>query len=511
MPRSRSPQQIQTALDQVLERKTRVKNDLRALEVRLDAAGDEVVRSGDQQKLDRLIAGLDKATEEENDLHSELRESIRRSDQLDAVRSRVGAGGYVESGDGAGPAGDSGGRTYSGGDAIRSKALRSLDRLSVHDEVGRHILTAGAGDQLDAMIRRSDEKFDGSYIARRLLITEADAYRSAFAKYVSAAGRQIFLTAEENDAVAQLQALENEPIYRAMNENTTTAGGFGVPVLIDASVILTSGAADAPILSVCRIEQITSNLWSGVSSAGMTWSYTTEGTEATDNSPTLAQPQVRIHTAKGFMPYSVEVAQDYPAFATEMGKIIDAGYNDLLATKTMTGSGTNEPFGVFVALSNATSVVTPTTDGSFGGEDIFRAWNALPERFRSRSQWVMSVSVQSKIRQFAASQAAVSAYFTIDLTGGVFRINDRPVVLTDYAPAFSGSVPGTTGLANILAVGDWSTSYAFVQRAGMSVETIPALLGSSNRFPTGQRGLWAWARNGANIVATNGARMIQNQ
>lgn len=267
-----------------------------------------------------------------------------------------------------------------------------------------------------------------------------------------------------------------------------------------------------PLLRVCRIENVTNNLWQGVSSAGMSWSYSTEGTEASDNSPTLAQPTVRVHMPKGFLPYSIEVAQDYPGFATEFGRLIDSGYNDLLATKTMTGSGTNEPFGAFVALSNATSVVTPTTDGSFGGPDIFKAWNALPERFRGNATWVMSVNVQSAIRQFAASQSSTSAYFSIDLTGGTFRINDRPVIITDYAPTgVGGSVPGTTGLQNILAVADWQQCYLWVNRAGMSVEQIPMLWGASNRFPTGQRGLFAWSRNGGNVIVQRAGVLLQNQ
>src|SRR5258708_328328 len=160
------------------------------------------------------------------------------------------------------------------------------------------------------------------------------------------------------------------------------------------------------MLRVCRVENVTNNLWQGVSTPGMTWSYTTEGTEVRDNSPALAQPTVRVHMPKGFLPYPIEVSMASPGFATECGRLIDSGYQDLLATKTMTGPGTNEPFGVFVALSNATSVVTPTTDGSFGGPDVFRAWNALPERFRTNATWVMSVNVQSAIRQFAASQSS---------------------------------------------------------------------------------------------------------
>jgi hypothetical protein len=90
---------------------------------------------------------------------------------------------------------------------------------------------------------------------------------------------------------------------------------------------------------VSRIETITTNQWKGVSSAGVVWSYDAEGAAVSDDTATLAQPAVPVYTARGFIPYSVEVGQDYPGFAQEMAKLLDQGYVDLLAAQTMTGSG----------------------------------------------------------------------------------------------------------------------------------------------------------------------------
>jgi HK97 family phage major capsid protein len=256
---------------------------------------------------------------------------------------------------------------------------------------------------------------------------------------------------------------------------------------------------------------VTNNVWKGVSSAGMVWSFDTEAAEVSDDAATLAQPTVVVHMARGFIPYSIEVGMDYPGFAMEMGKLLDQGYTDLLAAKTITGSGTAEPWGIFTAIDQTTaSEVATTTDGSFGGEDIFKVWNSLPERFRPRATWVMSVHVQSAIRKFAASATANSAYFTVDLTGGTFRINERPVILTDYAPTFATTVPGTTGAQNILVVGDFS-NYLIAQRAGMSVEQIPHLFHTSNNLPSGQRGIFAHARVGGDSVADPAFRLLQNQ
>lgn len=475
---------------------------------------EEVVRSA----LEQRNYEIDDLTERYDELDAELQPLLQRAQRLDSVlaaardQSRVeaGAGGYLGgSGPYFAPSRDpfEGDATALPRQEVISRAMTVLDReryVYVPDD---------SKAQIEKFLKRSGSReeeglfqLDGSYIARRLLLTESDAYRSAFMKYVRLGSMAAFDPAEQA-AVARYQEFE---IKRAMGEVDGSTGGFGIPVLIDPSIILTSGAADVPLLRYCRIETVTNNLWKGVSSAGMTWAFSTEGTESTDNSPTLAQPTVQVHTARGVVPYSIEVNMDYPGFASEIGQLINQGYNDLLAVHTMTGSGSEAPFGIFTALDTyTTSEVVTTTDGMFTGEDVFKIWNALPERFRSNAAWVMSVSVQSAIRQFAASQSSTSAYFTIDLTGGTFRINERPVILTDYAPTFASGVPGTTGAANILAVGDWRQAYLWVNRAGMSIEQIPHIFGASG-LPKAQRALFAWARVGGNIVASNAARLLQN-
>ncbi len=47
-----------------------------------------------------------------------------------------------------------------------------------------------------------------------------------------------------------------------------------------------------------------------------------------------------------------------------------------------------------------------------------------------------------------------------------------------------------------------------VDRVGMSVELIPHLLHTANNRPKGERGLWAWMRNGAEVVDPDAFRML---
>ena len=376
--------------------------------------------------------------------------------------------------------------------------VRSASRTELRDAALKIIETEGRdlapkqADHIDRLVNTRNGNTDGTAIAKRLVLTENDAYRSAFVKG----------TTQTNPAyTAEEAAALNE--FRAMSEGTDSAGGYGVPVLIDPTIILTSGAADAPILNLARIVTVTTDNWKGVSSAGVSWSYDSEAAEVSDDAPTLAQPAIDIYTARGFIPYSIEVGQDYPGFAEEMRRLLDQGYVDLVASQSMTGT---TPVGIFTALDANTNVeVVVTTDGTFSAVDLLKTWKALPERYKARATWVMSTSVENEIRSFSSDNSG--AYYTVNIAqGGVGTLFGRPVVTTDYAPAFTG----TTGAANILAVGDFS-NFVIAQRAGMTVELVSHLFGTTNARPTGQRGWFAYARHGFDSVNDNGFRLLQNQ
>lgn len=396
----------------------------------------------------------------------------------------------------------------------REHAMRTLERCG-EERGGEGLITAANQGRIERMLSRRDREFDGDVIAERLLITENPHYRSAFQKYVRY-GERAALLPDEARAVAAFQ--EHEARYylnddperesRAASEGTTTAGGLGVPVVIDPTVILTSGAADVPLLQISRVEQITNQIWKGVSSVAPSWSFDAEAAEVSDDMTTLAQPTVTAYAARGFIPYSFEIGQDYPNWASEIQTLLEQGYLDLIALKTANGSGTSEPWGIFPAIvaGGTTVQVVSTTDGAFGGVDVFNTWNALQKRFRDKASWFMSVSVESAIRQFAASAGSSSAYFTVDLTAnGISKINGRPVYLSDYAPALST----TTGAASRLVVGDFR-NFVIAQRAGMTFETVQHLFATANNLPSLQRGRLGWARIGSDSVADNAFRVQVN-
>lgn len=371
----------------------------------------------------------------------------------------------------------------------RERALRRLD-----DRTSTSHMSAEQKTEVERQLRRDPD------IARRILVTETEDYRNAWMKLVTNPNAQLTLSNEEREAIAAYEE------YRAMAEWTTTTGGFGIPVFIDPSIILTAQETDNPFLTLARQVNVNTNQWKGVSSAGVTWAFQTEAAATTDNSPTLAQPSVTVHMARGFIPYSIEVGQDYPSFASEMANLLAAGYDELLVDKFTRGSGSGEPFGILTALSANTNVrVTVTTSGTIGTPDPYKVWAALPQKYRRRAAWLMSVNVNNAIRQLGTS-TQFHAY-TVNLEQQWLNaLMNKPVAESPYMPDTTTSTSATTGYA---VVGDFN-NYVIARRGGMSVELVPQLFDITNNRPTGQRGWFAYARIGGNSVNDLGFRLLCN-
>lgn len=457
--------------------------------------------------IDAAAEGRSLGETEQSDWDSTLSELNQRREDLKKLQERhqeinrlADTPGHTESGDGArgGPEHMQRVQPFDGTDVRSLSTRQAQDRaqkLMENRDVSRHLSTRQA-DHLQTTMRSRSRNIDGAWVARRMLLTESEAYRAAFQKCVTQT--QPVLTPEESRAV---QAFEE---FRAMNIGTDTAGGFGIPVVIDPTIILTEQGHPNPFLDMARVETITTDAWRGVNSAGVTWSFDGEATEVSDDSPTLAQPVVTAHKAQGFIPYSIEVGQDYPGFADEMQMLLAEGYNELLVEKLTTGSGSGEPTGIVTVLdANTSSEVAVTSSGSFQAADVYKVWEQLPIRYRARTpMWLSGTDAQNEVRQLGTDDGHE---FTVNMTQEELpRLFGAPYRISEYFPAFDASTAG----ANLLVVGDFS-NYVVAQRAGMSVELVPQLFGTNNNRPTGQRGWYAWARVGGNSVNDNAFRLLQ--
>ena len=371
-----------------------------------------------------------------------------------------------------------------GTNEVRDVARKLIDESDIIDPAHK--------EAAERTIRRTTSRMSGDAVARSLVATERAEYQSGFMKVIT--GDDWNLRPDEQRALEEARAMST----------TGNAGGFGIPVLIDPTVLITDGTGLLGVLDKARVEQITTDAWKGVSAGNTAWSFDAEGAESSDDASTFAQPTVNTHKAQATVPFSIEIGQDYPSFASEMFRILRDGYEDLLADKMITGAGdgSNEPFGLFTAAA-AQNTIDVATDNTFAAADIDAVYAAVPEKFRARGTWVMNVDVENDIRAFGSGTA--TSRFTVDQTqSGISLLNGKEVVLSDYAPAWAG-----TDAQNILVFGDLS-NYLVAQRVGMTVEMVDHMFATGNNRPNGQRAWYAYARIGADLVVDNAVRLLKN-
>lgn len=364
---------------------------------------------------------------------------------------------------------------------LRARALCAVERMQgTHDGVR----------QAATHIIEAFDDGDGR-IARMCLATSSPEYLRAWSKV--AAGRGHMLTAEEQGALTRAMSL------------TDSAGGYLVPFQLDPTLIITSDGSRNQIRSVARQVVATGDIWNGVSTGAVSWSWDAEAAEVSDDTTTFGQPTVPVHTARGFVPISIEALEDASNVTAEVARLLAFGKDVLEAEAFTTGSGSGQPTGIITALaaSSPSVLVTPTTAETFAAADVYKVDSALPARYRSNASWLANRAVYNLIRQFD--------------TGGGSQMWERigadvPSMLIGRPALESESMdgafnPAATANNYLLAYGDFQ-NYVIADRIGMTVEFIPHLLHTSNNRPSGQRGWFAWYRAGADSVNDGAFRLL---
>ena len=160
---------------------------------------------------------------------------------------------------------------------------------------------------------------------------------------------------------------------------------------------------------------------------------------------------------------------------------------------------TPQTTGLFVG---ATTTLNVATDNTFAAADVDATYAAVPEDFRANGSWVMNVDVENEIRAFGSGTA--TSRFTVDQTAaGITLLNGKPVILTDHAPAWTAA-----DAQKILVFGDLE-NFILAQRLGMTLVNTGYLMGANFR-PTGQMGLYGYARFGSGVPVVNAFRTLKN-
>lgn len=447
------------------------------------------------------------ARSEWNTLNEELEEKSKLKEELEQRKARVaelaGNGQAREAGFNIGSTRNSSEDIYDlstirspltdperGVSELRDRARKAVERA---DYPSDGVDPAESQEQVERLLKSRD---DEGALAKRVLLTGSEQYQRAFGKAMTSQP----LTNEEARALAVAQ--------RALS-TSDTGGGYAIPFTLDPSVILTSNHSVNPFRAISRVEQVTTDNWNGVTSAGVSASYAAEAAEASDNAPTLGQPSIAVEKAHVFIPFSIEVGQDWTGLRSEVAMMIQESKDDLEATKFVSGagSGSDEPQGVLVG---GTVTYTTAASAALGVADIYGVEGALPPRFRPRASWIANRVQYNRVRQFDTGGGA--QLWTDNLRVGLANQGPTPgnigQSLIGY-PAHEVSTMGTTVTAGhtVAVFGDFSR-YVIVDRVGMNLELIPHLFGTASNYPTGQRGIYAWWRNSAEVVDANAFRKI---
>lgn len=360
---------------------------------------------------------------------------------------------------------------------MRARARDAAERMPWASDTVREVIT-----------KLVERDADHTPVSDLVLATTSPEYSSAFIKLIRSKGQATTLLPPEAQALQRAMSL------------TDSAGGFLVPAQLDPTVIITANGSVNQIRQISRVVNATSDVWKGVTSAGVTGSWDSEAQEVSDDAPTLAQPEIPIHKLQIFVPLSHEVQMDAAGIANDIAEMIAFEKDAKEGIAFAVGTGSGQPTGIVTALTGTSSVVATATADTFAVGDVYELDSALPQRFAANASWLGHRRVYNMMRRFDTNGGASLWGFLAE--GRKQELLGRP----DYvSEAMKSSI--TPSASNpLLVYGDFR-NYVVADRLGITMSYIPHLFGPNGR-PTGQAGWHAWLRVGADSVNDAAFRML---
>lgn len=374
------------------------------------------------------------------------------------------------------------------------RGLRNLSGRAV-DAVERAAgLTDAQKDHVtrfvDALGAAADDDAEGARrVTAHIIATSSPEYMRAWSKALKTAIRH---------GSADPQAMG--VLSRAMSL-TDGAGGYAVPLPVDPTLVPNYDVNVNPFRSISTQRTIVGDQLRTVNSTAASFSWDGEAAEVSDDATTFANIDIPVHKAQGFIPFSIEISQDYPGFTQDVRGLLSDGRDNLEATAHATGTGTNQPTGIVTALTGGSFVVASAAADTFAVGDLYALEEALPAQARSRASWVANKAIYNDIRQFGTADS-----HALWERLGAGQPNELLGYQTYESPTMDGTV---TALADnyVAILGDFS-NYWIVDRVGLSMELVPHLFATANNRPSGQRGFYAYWRTGADSVNDRRFRML---
>jgi HK97 family phage major capsid protein len=143
------------------------------------------------------------------------------------------------------------------------------------------------------------------------------------------------------------------------------------------------------------VRTVSTHQFRGVNTESIVAALSDEAVEVDDDSPTLAEVVVDIQKAQAFIPFSIEVGQDYANLEGELGNALADGKNRLEADRFTFGTAASfQPEGILtggtVTVSGGTAAALATT---------YALNDQLPPRFQPNAAFVSNNAVRSANRR----------------------------------------------------------------------------------------------------------------
>jgi HK97 family phage major capsid protein len=261
--------------------------------------------------------------------------------------------------------------------------------------------------------------------------------------------------------------------------------GAVLPSPLDPSIVLANAGTIDPMRSVARVDQTVANTKRYITSAGVTASFDAELTETSDDSPTLTEVTITARKAQGFVQASVEAAMDQPDISEEVARMFGDAKARLEGTNFIKGAAaSNQPIGIEKALDGGSSELAPATAEAFAAADVYSTLEGLPARYRANAVFQAELPTLNGIDQFETGNGA-KLFPEVGSSNPV--ILRRRVVENSNIDALADLNPAASEDNFLLFVGDWS-QYVIMDRIGMSIQYIPALLNTTTNLPDGRVG-----------------------
>ncbi len=463
-------------LNEITERLEEIRSEL------TDLHGQDELTDDDSVRFEALSSEWDELDEQRTALQA-------REDKMNEIRNAALDPQNVQSGADAPPVVNRDKvpwdydeiRSINDGAELRSRALSAIEKTPRLSDNQRQKAT----EWLDTL---SDEDHNSKAL-RHILTVASPEYARAFNTML-----QSFVRSGVTNGPGA------EFLTRAMSL-TDAAGGYAVPLPIDPTIIVNDDGTESPFRMISTVKQITADSLRTVSTTAVSASWDGEAGEVSDDATTFANIDITPYKAQAFVPFSIEIGQDFPDLMGTLGSLIATEKGDLEAAAHATGTGSNQPVGIVTALAGGSYEVASNTTDVFAIGDVYDVNEELPSKFSRRASWVANKKIYQAIRE--AGGANLDDFWA-NLGQGL-----PPQLLG--SPAYEASemdgVINATSDNYVLVYGDFS-NYWIVDRVGLSVELVPHLFATANNRPSGQRGLYAFWRTGADSVNDRAFRML---